>query len=102
MATEAQKNFRKQMKEIEEERERKGTPRVYSYINRDFVNKRTYITKRRVITLSGIFTIIAILFYGFPSILGSNQEKSSTSFQPFPGRTPGGHEQTMNEYRISL
>lgn len=68
MATDTQKKFRREMGELANKRNEIQTPRVYSYINKDFVDNRVKINKRRIISFSGIITFIALMMYFSPFI----------------------------------
>lgn len=71
MATDTQKNFRREMEKLANEREGIQTPKIYSYIDKDFVDNRIKINKRRIISFSGIITFLVIIFYFSPYIKGA-------------------------------
>jgi hypothetical protein len=71
MATETQNKFRKQMKELKDEQKGTIRPQVYSYIEKDFVDNRIHLSKRRIISFSGIIAFIVLLFYAYPFILSA-------------------------------
>jgi hypothetical protein len=66
MPTETQRNFQKQMRELEKGTKDKSESSVYSYVHRDFVSNRVKVTKRRIITVSGLIGFAVMAFYLYP------------------------------------
>ncbi|WFD09426.1 hypothetical protein [Tepidibacter hydrothermalis] len=62
MATETQKNFRKQMKEIEKESKNKNQETFYSYIEKDHISGYYSKRKKKKIIISSISLCSILIF----------------------------------------
>lgn len=72
MATETQKNFRRQMKELAEEQKYKQEKTVYSYIDKKVISNKIIYNKRKIITFSGVIGFLIIGFYVYSFFSGIN------------------------------
>jgi hypothetical protein len=67
MATETQKNFRKEVKELL--KERKSVNNSNNYIKRNFFSKKDIYIRKRLITFSGLVIIVFLSIYLFSILI---------------------------------
>jgi hypothetical protein len=90
MATETQRNFQKQMKEMS--KENKNKEEIYSYVHDDFISSDVKFKRKRIIKFSGLGSFIVLLFMVVPSILNIIGHNSGIVI----GTMPGVAEQRLN------